>query len=149
MGRVRLLLAPAVALAVAACAKPPGTLWELRISSDPPGLSNLIPVVLGDQTGLVTGLEAVVAEPVGGLAEAAVQRDPQDGKAVILTWATGACDDETVIAFQRAAERFSLDVQVRNGFDMGCTGNLVLRGLRIQLSEPVDASSISVTSNSP
>jgi hypothetical protein len=51
-----------------------------------------MPVVLGDQTGLVAGIEPALA--VGFVDVPSVQPDPDDPN-VVVSWGTGACDDGT------------------------------------------------------
>ena len=95
-----------------------------------------MPVVLGDQTGLVVSVEpALGVNPDQHLPN--IQPDPTDPNALILSWGTGACDDESVVSVKRSGTGLRLDVEVRSGFNLGCMGLLVFRGLRIRLSTPI------------
>src|SRR5262245_6981723 len=99
-----------------------------------------MPVVLGDETGLVTAIESASGDGSAGLPQ--VKPDPQNPNAVIVSWGTGACDDGTAVSVQRAGAGLRLDLAVHSGFDLGCTAQLLIRGLRIQFSEVVPANSI-------
>lgn len=118
-----------------ACQPPAGTLFRTTVV-EPDG-SYPMPVVLGDQTGLVVSVEpAPGVNPDSHLPN--IQPDPTDPNALILSWGTGACDDESVVSFQRSATGLRLDVEVRNGFSLGgCIGMLLFRGLRIRFSTPI------------
>ena len=107
-----------------------------------PDGSYAMPVVLGDQTGLVTAIESAPGEGGGDLPS--VQPDPDDPNAVNVTWGTGACDDDTGIALQRSGARFRMDIVVNAGFSLGCTAQLLFRGLRVRFSEAVPADAIDV-----
>lgn len=57
-----------------------------------------MPVTLGDTTGLVVSIEAVILEDWPGDGPM-VTGDPADPNALILSWLGGACEDETVVGF--------------------------------------------------
>jgi hypothetical protein len=98
--------------------------------------------VLGDQTGLVTAIESAPGEGDGE--GPSVRPDPDDPKAVIVSWGTGACDDDTGVALQRSGAGFRMDIDVHEGFNLGCTAQLLFRGLRVRFSEAVPADAIDV-----
>ena len=128
----------AFALLVAAvsmgCERPAGNLFRATVAG--PEGEYPMPVVLGDQTGLVVSVEpAQGVNPDQHLPN--IQPDPTDPNALILSWGTGACDDESVVLVKRSGTGLRLDVEVRNGFSLGCMGLLVFRGLRIKLSTPI------------
>jgi hypothetical protein len=100
-------------------------------------------VVLGDETGLVTAIESAMGESTGELP--GVRPDPDDPNAVIVSWGTGACDDETAVTMQRSGGGLRVGITVNAGFSLGCTAQLVFRGLRVTFSEPVPADSIQVS----
>lgn len=126
---------------LSACQASLGT--EFRATVVQPDGSYAMPVVLSDQTGLVTAIESAPGDGAGALPS--VQPDPADSNAVIVSWGTGACDDDTGVTLQRSATGFRMDIVVSSGFDLGCTAQLLIRGLRVRLSEtvPVDAIEVS------
>jgi hypothetical protein len=136
-----LILGALLVIAAGACLPPAGVIFKATVVQQPDD-SYPMAVTLGDQTGLVTAIESADGDTTGSFAELDVRPDPDDAKAVILTFFTGACDDETVVSLQRSDVVFHLRVEVRAGFSLGCTAQLLIRGLRIQFSEPVAAGSI-------
>jgi hypothetical protein len=129
---------------VAACGPPPGTLFEVMLA-DPDG-SYPLPVVLGDDTGLVTGVEAVAFDEA--LPPPSIQVDPQDPNAFVVTWLGGACDDNATLSFYALETGYALDLVTRRELGLGCIALGVFRGLRIDLSSPVDVDTISFTGRS-
>jgi hypothetical protein len=128
-------------IAAGACVPPAGAIFKTT-AVQPDGYYPM-PVTLGDQTGLVTAIESAMGDARGGFDEPNVRRDPDDAKAVILTFFTGACDDDTAVSLRRSGGGFDLRVEVHDGFSLGgCTAQLLIRGLRIRFSEPVAAGSI-------
>jgi hypothetical protein len=131
-------------IVAAACLPPAGTLFETTITQ--PDGSSPEPVVLGDQTGLVAAIESATGDTADGF-ELIARPDPHDANAVIVTWVGGACEDELAMSFYRSGEAFRLHVDVRGGPGIGggCPAIALIRGLRIQFSEPVPAGSIMVS----
>ena len=129
-----------LAFVVAACGGPAGTVFKI-VTASPDG-SNRMPVALGDETGLVTAIEGAKGSSGVGFEQVLVEADPADAKAVIVSWTSGACDDDTSIGFKRSGTDFTLRLRVNNGFETGCTANLVFHAIRIRFSEPVPADSI-------
>jgi hypothetical protein len=120
------------------CAGPAGT--QYRTSLPEPGVAAPFPVVLGDQTELVVGIEP--AEAMGFPPfELAVHEDPVNASAIIATWIGGACDDEAALTFRRDGPGFSLHLQVRRGWG-ACTMAGISRTLRILTSSPIPLDSI-------
>ena len=131
-------LAGAVLLAaiVAAC-QPGGTVFKATVRQ--PDGSYPLEVVLGDQTGQVKTVEA--APDVGidvdvRLALPQVLEDPADPNAILLSWATGACDD-VAISFQRSDPGYRIDIDAHDRIGLGCTAQLLFRNLRIGFAEPI------------
>jgi hypothetical protein len=136
-----LALGALLVVAAAACGTPAGAVF--KTTAIQPDGSYPMPVALGDLTGLVVAIESAMGEPAGAFDEPSVRQDPNDAKAVILTFFTGACDDDAAVSFRRSDTGFVLRVDVREGFSLGgCTAQLLIRGLRIRLSEPVTVDSI-------
>jgi hypothetical protein len=130
----------ALVVMVSACQAPAGT--QFRATVVQPDGSYAMPVVLGDQTGLVTAIEAAPGD--GGSERPSVQPDPDDPNAVIVSWGTGACDDDTAVALRRSGAGFRMDIVVHEGLNLGCTAQLLFRGLRVRFSESVPDDAIDV-----
>ncbi len=124
-----------------ACTAPAGVQFRATVAQADG--SYPMSVVLGDQTGLVVAIESATSE--GGDKRPFVEPDLGDPKAVVVTWATGACDDDTAIALRRMATGFRMDIEVHAGIDLGCTAQLVFRSVRVSFSEAVPAGTIEVS----
>jgi hypothetical protein len=123
-------------VALAACGPPAGTLFHATLSS--PDGSYSMPVTLGDTTGLVLSMEPTArVEWLGD--QPIVTADPADPNVLILSWMGGACEDETVIGFWPAEDRFGMYVSPRGATPLfgGCPAIGLPRALRITLSAPV------------
>jgi hypothetical protein len=127
---------------LAACAPPPGTLFRLTLV-DPQGDYSL-PIALGDQTGLVVGIEADAGDQPLDATES-ITADAKDPKVLILRWVGGACDNDATIAFYEGASNFALDLTTHGKLVLGCTALGVVRGIRITTTQPVAPGSISLT----
>lgn len=125
----------------AACQAPAGKVFKATVVQ--PDGSYPMPVALGDQTGLVTAIE-----PANGTWSSgdlpSIQVDVGDPNSVIVSWGTGACVDDTGLSFDRTTTGYSLSIQVHSGLILGCTAQLLVRGLRVRFSAAVPANSISV-----
>lgn len=122
---------------LASCQTPAGTLYMTTLSQ--PDGSNQLPVTLGDETGLVTGIEPAMGTlPPSN--EAHLEAVPNEPRSFIVSWFGGACDNDVAVAFQRHEANFILHVRMHKKVGLGCTGNALLRALRIGLSEPVPVS---------
>ncbi len=131
------------AAAVAACTGPAsGRQFTavLQVSDEVPPL----PVVLNDETGLVTGIASAPMDPGAAYAEPAVRADPTDPNAFIISWLGGACDNDAALTFKRMEGVYVLNVAVNGkfGFPGGCTANGILRDVRIVTSSPIPLDSI-------
>jgi len=125
-----------------ACQSPAGAQFHATVVQ--PDGSYPMPVVLGDETGLVTGIGSVRDGMTGGDLPAAVA-DPTEPTAVFVSWGTGACDSDTTLSFQGTGGSYSLDIAVHSRLSLGCTAQLLVRGLRIEFSQHVPADAIHVS----
>jgi hypothetical protein len=103
-----------------------------------------LPVVLSDETGLVTGIASWPMDPRADYAELAALADPTDPNAFIVRWLGGACDHDGSLTFKRHEEGYVLNVTVHGnvGFLGGCTMNGIYRDVRIVTSSPIPVDSI-------
>jgi hypothetical protein len=103
-----------------------------------------LPVVLSDETGLVTGIASAPMDPGADYAELAATADPTNPNAFIISWLGGACDNDASLRFYRAEGVYVLNVAVHGkvGFPGGCTANGIFRDVRIVTSSPVPVDSI-------
>ena len=129
--------------AVAACSGPSSNRQfsaVLQVSDEVPPL----PVVLSDETGLVTGIESAPMDPSAAYRQPAARADPTDPNAFIISWLGGACDNDASLTFKRAEGVYVLNVAVHGkfGFPVGCTANGVFRDVRIVTSSPIPLDSI-------
>lgn len=137
---VSALLAAAV---LAACGSPPGTLFHATLANVDGAYP--LPVTLGDTTGLVVGIGAATVEP-GDFRDAGVLADPSAPRAFILTWLGGACENDEAVAFRRTDSGFDLHLTVHDKLGLGgCPALGVLRALRIETSEPIATSAITIS----
>ena len=129
--------------AVAACAGPSSSRQfsaVLQVSDEVPAL----PVVLSDETGLVTGIGPAPMDPGAGHAQLAARADPPDPNAFIVSWLGGACDNDASLTFKRAEGGYLLNVAVhaKGGLLGSCTLQGILRDVRIVTSSPIPVDSI-------
>jgi len=85
-----------LALCASACQTPAGTVFKANVMQS--DWSHSMPVVLGDQTGLVTAIESTSTDWSNGSLPT-VREDMDDPHAVIVSWGTGACDKATGLSF--------------------------------------------------
>ena len=140
----RLLIAVSLlsGAAVAACSEPsPSRQFRavLQVSAETPPL----PVVLSDETGLVTGIGSAPMDP-SAAAEPAARADPTDASAFIVSWLGGACDGDAALTFKRIEGGYVLNVTVHGkvSFPGGCPASGVFRDVRIDTSSPIPVGSI-------
>jgi hypothetical protein len=131
------------AAAVAACSGPSSSRQFTAVLQVSDGTLPL-PVVLSDETGLVTGIGSAPMDPGAGYAEPAARADPTDPNAFIVSWLGGACDNDAALTFKRMAGVYVLNVAVNGkfGFPGGCTSSGILRDVRIVTSSPIPLDSI-------
>lgn len=145
MRRMSFLLLVAVALA--ACSAPPSSrLFQTDLR---PGGDRPYPVVLSDETGLVTGIEPGPMEPGFDYGEPAIRADPINPNAFILSWGGGPGEDAALF-FKAFQDGYLLGLEAHTGSGLfgGSTGELVLRDVRITTSSPIALESI-VAGGSP
>jgi len=128
---------------VAACAAPdPSRQFRtvLQFSAEAAPL----PVVLNDETSLVTRIESGPVDPQFDTLAPAARTDPADPNAFIVSWLGGACDNDAVLWFTRGQGVYSLSVQVNGKFAFpgGCTAVGIPRDVRIVTSSPMPIDSI-------
>ena len=141
---MRSLVGLALAVLVAACGPPAGTLFKVTLS-DADG-SYPLPVMLGDQTNLVLGIEPADLEFTAAIPS--IEVDPKDPMVMVIRWMGGACDNDVVLSFYPMSAGYGLDLTTRGKIGFGCMALGVHRGLRIAMSEPVDVGSITFTGRS-
>ena len=130
------------AAVVAACSGPsPSRQFRavLQVSAEAPPL----PVVLSDETDLVTTIESAPLDPAAD-SELAARADPTDPSAFIISWLGGACDNDASLTFKRIEAAYVLNVAVHGKitFPGGCTANGIFRAVRIVTSSPIPVDSI-------
>jgi hypothetical protein len=131
------------AAAVTACSGPsPSRQFSavLQLSEE----AHPLPMVLSDETGLVTGMAVVPMDPRADFTELAAQADPTDLNAFIVRWLGGACDHDASLTFKRHEEGYVLNVAMHGnlGFPGGCMMLGVYRDVRIVTSSPIPVDSI-------
>ena len=135
----RLTVGLLLAVVVAACGPPPGALYRLTLTTAEGAYP--LPLVLGDQTGLVTGIEPAEFD-ARDFPHLLIEADRKDPNAFIITWGTGACDDDATVAFYPSRSGYGLDLAVNGGITVGCTAQVIYRAVRITTSAPIDVHSI-------
>jgi hypothetical protein len=143
--RLQLMRAIAVGVlllaAVAACLPPAGRLFRTTLSA--PGQDPL-PVLLGDQTDLVVGIEA--AEADFSRFQPGVQTDAADPNSLVVNWIGGMCDNDVALSFRPAGPDFELHIDTRGRIGLGgCPAAGVLRALRIRTSVPITLDRVTIT----
>jgi hypothetical protein len=141
---MRSLVGLALAVILAACGPPAGTLFKVTLS-DPDGTYPL-PVMLGDQTNMVLGIEQADHEILAAIPS--IEVDPKDPMVLVIRWMGGACDNDAVLTFYPMSAGYGLDLTTRGKIGFGCIALGVPRGLRIAMSAPVDVGSITFTGRS-
>lgn len=116
---------------------------QFRTSLPEPGVAVPFPIVLGDETGLVVGIEPGPIDKWARI-ELAVHEDATNSNAIIAVWMGGAIDDDAVLSFRRVASGFALSLDVHQGFG-GSTSEGISRSLRIVTTEPISVESITVS----
>jgi hypothetical protein len=103
-----------------------------------------LPVVLSDQTGLVTGI-GPAADPQGHDDQPVILADPSDPMAFVITWVGSPCDEDAALSFRSNEGGYRLQLTVSPGA-RGCQLlAAVPRGVRIATSTAIPVSSIEPT----
>jgi len=135
----------ALALLVGACSSPPaGRLFRTSLPTD--GYAPL-PIVLGDETDLVTGIEAGPAGADAPGSEATARADPAGANAFIVTWMGGLCATDAAMSFIRAGSGYALHLEGHQPPLASCSMVGIGRDLRIRTSRPIPLELIAVTGN--
>ena len=138
MRRLAVALLLAVAVVVAACSDP-ASVRQFSDEADP------YPVVLDDETGLVTGIASVPLDTFDNWGEPAIRADPTDPNAFFITWFGGPAHD-AALSFKPFQDGYllRLEVHANCGFPCGRTAIGVPRVVRIVTSSPIPLDSIQV-----
>jgi hypothetical protein len=100
-----------------------------------------LPMVLSDQTGLVTGI-GLAADPQGNDIQPVILADPSDPKAFVITWIGSVCDTDATLSFKPHEEGYRLQLSVSPGARACQLMVAVPRGVRIVTSTAIPISSI-------
>ncbi len=119
---------------------PVGTLFRTTVEGSDASYPQ--EVVLGDQTGLVTGIEPLAWDGQSAFDPTTVTVDAHDPNTLVFQWSNGACD-RPAISFSRSSDRFELRVDPRAQFG-SCMAILLFRAIRIHLTEPVAPARIDI-----
>jgi hypothetical protein len=146
----RSLLLLAVVLVAGCSLSPGGRLWHTSL---PNGEAEPLPVVLRDETRLVSGIEPALVDTSDAPPLPALRADPSDPSVLVVSW-LGGCDTDAELALQpshRASPPYELHVSPRSsgGLISGCAPIAVGRGVRIHTISPIPVSSIVVNGVTP
>ena len=147
VGRLTALL---VAVLLAACSTGSGRPFQADMRFAPE--AEPLPVVLTDETGLVTGIDGgpfnmnIDGGPFNMNADygqPAIQPDPTDPSAFFVTWGSGPVQD-AALSFEPFQDGYlvRLELHTRSGFPGGSTGELRPGIVRIVTSRPIPLDSI-------
>lgn len=106
--------------------------------------ADALPVVLSDETGLVSSIEGGPFNLTADYGEPAIQADPTDPNAFFITWGSGPARDAT-LSFKRFQDGYLLRLELHtNGgiFGGGSTMEMRLGAVRIVTSRPIPIDSI-------
>ena len=139
----RLAVALVVTVLLAACSSSSPTRQfqtELGPSSDNP-----LPVVLSDETGLVTSIEAQPFDTHLDYGQPAIQADPTDPRAFFVTWGGGPSHD-AALTFKPFQDGYLLRLELHSGsgFPGGGDGALHIGVVRIVTTRPIPLGTIQV-----
>jgi len=107
-----------------------------------------LPVRVVDETGLVLSVTAAasltpIGDASGPLLLQGIRNPDGDETVLVYGWTGGACDRSTTLVFQRAGDGYRLSGTTE--LDPGlCILIALLRGVELQLAEPVPAASVTV-----
>ena len=125
---------------VAAC-QPEGRVFETTLGTE---LNAPLPIILTDETALVTGIAQAAVDPSTTGNEPAVQAHPGDPNGLVLTWLGGACDHDAAVHFQVLNGGYVLNLATHEKVGLGCVASAVARAVRITVSRPIPVDSITV-----
>lgn len=124
-----------------ACGPPPGVVFRTTLANTSGEFP--LPVALGDTSGIVVGIGPASVSSVD-FRDAGVFVDPTRPNAFILTWLGGMCDDDVALVFSPTDSGYDIRLAIRQGIG-GCPGAGILRGLRIETSEPISVGAITIS----
>ncbi len=138
VGRITVVL---VAILLAACSTAPSRQFQADMRAGE-GVDAL-PVVLSDETGLVSAIEGGPFNLTADYGEPAIQPDPTDPSAFFVTWGSGPVQD-AALSFEPFQDGYlvRLELHTRSGFPGGSTGELRPGIVRIVTSRPIPLDSI-------
>ena len=128
------------ALLAAGCGDPAGRIFRTTVAG--PDGSYAQEVVLGDQTGLVVGLEPGEIGANDAFDPPSVSSDPADPNTLVFRWSNGACD-HPAISLVRSGDRYRISVNPRPSLG-ACMAILLFRAVRIRFSEAVAPAEVEV-----
>jgi len=128
-----------VASFVSAC-QPAGRVFQATLGpADRP-----LPVSLTDETGLIVGLEAVAMNFTTWTDTPPLRGDPADGRAAILSFLGGMCDQDAKLAFRLHEGVYELRLNLQEKLGLGCPAAGVMRSVRLVTSEPIPVATVLV-----
>jgi hypothetical protein len=133
-----------VAASIAGCSGPQGPEPRLFRTALLQAADQPLPVVLGDETGLVTGI-GPAADPQGDDIQPVVLADPSDPMAFVITWIGSVCDEDAALSFKAHEGGYRLQLTVSPGARACQLLVAVPRGVRIVTSTAISVSSIEPT----
>jgi hypothetical protein len=132
-----------VAASIVGCSGPQGQEPRLFRTALPLG-NQPLPMVLSDQTGLVSGI-GPAADPQGDDIQPVIVADPSDPMAFVITWVGSVCDEDAALSFKPNEGGYRLQLTVSPGAG-GCQMLVAVpRGVRIVTSTAIPVSSIEAT----
>jgi len=96
-----------------------------------------LPIRVSDALGLIRSVSIVPADA----GHEGVSQVPGREDAIYLQWLGGMCDRSTVVVVDRNGESIGLTISTERDFG-GCRLAGISRTLMLELSEPVDASTV-------
>lgn len=130
------------AASIIGCSGPQGPEPRVFHTALPQAVDQPLPVVLRDETGLVTGI-GPAADPQDDV-QPVVLADPSDPKAFVISWLGGPCDKDAALSFKSKEGGYVLSLAVSKSTG-GCPLHGIPRGVRIVTSTEIPLSSIEVT----
>ena len=141
--RTRWVLSGVLLASLLAGCQPAGRIFRTTLEpSDRP-----LPVILGDETGLVVGVEPVSMDFTTWTDTPPLRADPADARAAVLSFLGGMCDQDVKLAFRLHEAVYELRVDVAQKLGLGCPAAGVMRSVRIVTSEPLPVASVLVIGN--
>ena len=115
--------------------------FELAFRAD--GARDELPVIVVDETGMVTSVANVQRDPSQSPLERGMSSVPGSPNAVVVFWTDDPCDDSVTVTASGSNSLTLAVVMTRSPTD--CPAVLFDRAIRIELGRPVDFSRTTVT----